>query len=100
MRMISVGLGRATAVMLANRGMRVVLADTVFEKYSSVREMIPLIRNPQNCLFEPINIIDSDSVDMVLDKTEERFGSPPSLVVHCAGITASHSVSLISVFYF
>lgn len=92
-------MGRATAVMLVNRGMKVVLADTVFEKYSTVREMIPLLRDPKNSLFQPINTIESDSVNKVLDATEERFGGPPSLVVHCAGVTASHSVLLDIVDY-
>ena len=92
-------MGRATAVLLANRGMKVVLADTVFVKYSRVREMIPLMRDPKNSLFQPINIIESDSINRVLDATEERFGGPPSLVVHCAGVTASHSVPLAIVDY-
>ena len=85
--------------MLANRGTKVVLADTVFEKYSSVREMIPLMREPKNTLFQPINIIESESVNKVLDAAEERFGGPPTLVVHCAGVTASHSVRLDRMHY-
>ena len=61
--------------------------------------MIHLLRDPKNSLFQPINTIESDSVNKVLDATEERFGGPPSLVVHCAGVTASHSVLLDIVDY-
>lgn len=92
------GLGRATAVMLANRGMKVAFADMLFEKFGLMAETASLLRESHDVLFQPVDVTDSESVIALLDRTERHFGEPPSLVVHCAGITASQPVGFPTLF--
>lgn len=75
--------------MLANRGMKVAFADMLFEKFGLMAETASLLRESHDVLFQPVDVTDSESVIALLDRTERHFGEPPSLVVHCAGITAS-----------
>ena len=93
------GLGRATAVMLANRGMKVAFADMLFEKFGLMAETASLLRESHDVFFQPVDVTDSESVSALLDRTERHFGEPPSLVVHCAGITASQPVAFPTPFY-
>lgn len=87
-----VGLGRAAAVMLANRGMKVVFADPVFSKPSVVQETQSLLRHRENGLFVSMDITQSESILSCLDQIDRTYSAAPSLVVHCAGVTTSHPV--------
>ena len=87
-----VGLGRATAVMLVNRGLRVMFADLTFHERFYPYDILSLVKNSENVLFAGINVSEPDSVDAAFQKTCDHFGAAPSLVVHCAGITASRAV--------
>ena len=80
------------ATTLANRGMKVAFADPMFNKTSTLLETQTLLRHCANSLFVSMDVTHSESITDCLDKIEQSFKSPPSLVVHCAGITACQSV--------
>ncbi|CAM9111103.1 unnamed protein product [Hapterophycus canaliculatus] len=70
------GLGRATALKLAARGMGVVVADvrceTAFED--------------KNILFAETDVTSETDVTRALDLARAEFGSCPAVAVNCAGI--------------
>lgn len=80
------------ATTLANKGMKVAFADPMFKKASTLLETQTLLRQCDNSLFVATDVTHSESITDCLDEIEQSFKSPPSLVVHCAGITASQSV--------
>ena len=72
-------------------------ADPLFNKASTIQETQALLRHCENSLFVAMDVTHSESIVDGLDKIEQTFKSPPSLVVHCAGITACQSVFTICI---
>ena len=79
-------------MMLVNRGLCVTFADLSFHERFYPYDILSLVKNSENVLFAGINVSEPDSVDAAFQKTCDHFGAAPSLVVHCAGITASRAV--------
>ncbi|XP_045119701.1 uncharacterized short-chain type dehydrogenase/reductase y4vI-like [Portunus trituberculatus] len=77
------GIGRATCLMLARDGARVVVTDINLE---AARETLSLMPNHVDHLALEMDVTQQSAVEGVIAVAQERFGEPPSLLVNNAGI--------------
>ncbi|XP_063879135.1 (3R)-3-hydroxyacyl-CoA dehydrogenase-like isoform X2 [Scylla paramamosain] len=77
------GIGRATCLMLARDGARVVVTDINLE---AARETLSLMPNNDDHLALEMDVTQQSAAEGVIAAARERFGEPPSLLVNNAGI--------------
>lgn len=63
--MFYLGLGRATAIMLANRGYKVTFADMFFSHRPIPYELLSLLKSQKNVLFCGMNVTDEETVRII-----------------------------------
>jgi 3-oxoacyl-[acyl-carrier protein] reductase len=78
----SVGIGRATAILLAQKGAKVILLDVNYEKLQSVKEEISVCNN--DVLIYKCDVSDEANVNSVILDAIEKFGRIDILVNNAA----------------
>ncbi|XP_040504764.1 (3R)-3-hydroxyacyl-CoA dehydrogenase-like isoform X2 [Gallus gallus] len=80
------GIGRAVCVRLARDGARVAVADRDGGWAGEVREGLSPTPPPLHAAFA-VDVASQDSVDAMVARVQDHFGTPPSICVTCAGVT-------------
>ncbi|XP_037074423.1 estradiol 17-beta-dehydrogenase 8-like isoform X2 [Pollicipes pollicipes] len=77
------GIGRAVCQVMAREGARIVAADI---NEASAKETAAMLGGAEH-VGVPMDVTSEESVAAVVSGVREKFGSPASCVVNCAGIT-------------
>ncbi|XP_045119813.1 (3R)-3-hydroxyacyl-CoA dehydrogenase-like [Portunus trituberculatus] len=77
------GIGRATCLLLARDGARVVVTDF---NVQTARETHSLMPNPEKHLALQMDVTQQSAVQSVIATVRDKYGEPPSLLVNAAGI--------------
>lgn len=80
------GIGRAVCVRLARDGARVAVADRDGGWAGEVREGLSPTPPPLHAAFA-VDVASQDSVDAMVARVQDHFGTPPSICVTCASVT-------------
>lgn len=78
------GIGRATAAIMANCGASIVIAD--FDNAAGQAMVDELKKAGHQALFIKVDVADINSVESMIEKTQQTFGRLDCLV-NCAGIS-------------
>jgi NAD(P)-dependent dehydrogenase (short-subunit alcohol dehydrogenase family) len=79
----ALGIGQATAEILAERGANVAILD--WDQEAGTETCRKIIDNGGQAIFEKVNVADFEAVQMAVNKSAETFGQVNSLIVS-AGI--------------
>ena len=78
------GLGEAISRILAKEGAQVAITDL---DSKACQNVINSFENPSNHLATSVNVTSKDSISEAMQKIQDKYSQPPSIIVNSAGIT-------------
>lgn len=78
------GLGEAISRVLAKEGAQVAITDLDSKACQAV---INSLESPANHLATQVNVTSKDSISEAMQKIQDKYSQPPSIIVNSAGIT-------------